>query len=174
MRNKTHELALASLLAALAATLLSLGTLVPLATYAAPLLASVALLVARQECRASLAWGCWLVSAALGLLLAADREAALLYAFFGWYPLLKPRLDALRPMPLRLGVKLLLCLVSVGSMYALALFVLQLEALAQEFADSSRALLWATALLGIALFLAYDQALARLTAAYQKRRTRRS
>lgn len=172
MRRRTHELALASVLAALAAALLCLGGIVPLATYAAPVLASLALVVAREECSPGLAWGCWLVSAALGLLLSPDKEAALLYAFLGWYPLLKPRLDALRPRALRLGVKLAICIAAVGAMYALLLFVFQLQELAAEFAAAGEALLWATILLGLAVFLVYDLALDRMTVLYKKRRTR--
>ena len=175
MRERTHELALAGVLAALAAlaaALLCLGGLVPLATYCAPVLASAAVLVAGEECRPGLAWGCWVVSAALGLLLCGDREAALVYAVLGYYPLLKPKLDALRPRPVRVLAKLLLCAVSVGSMYALLLFVFRLDALVREVAASAPALLWATALLGAAAFLAYDLALARLQALYRRRRTR--
>ena len=172
MRKRTHELALAGVLAAVAAVLLCLGGVVPLATYAAPVLASAAVLVAGEECRPSLAWGCWAVSAALGLLLCGDREAALLYAFLGYYPLLKPRLDALRPGFLRVGAKLLLCAVSVGAMYALLLWVFRLEALARELAESSSALLWGTALLGAAVFLVYDLALERMQTVYKNRKAR--
>lgn len=173
MRKETHELALAGMLAALATALLCLGGIVPLATYAAPVLASAALLPAREECRSSYAWGCWAVSAALGLLLSGDKEAALLYAFLGWYPLLKPKLDALRPRALRAAAKLLICVAAVGSMYALALFVLKLDALAREFAATSAALLWVTVLLGIAVFFVYDIALERFQTIYQRRRARR-
>lgn len=173
MAKKTHELALGSVLSALAAALLCLGGLVPLATYAAPLLASAAVLAARRECRRSLAWGCWAVSAALGLLLSADKEGALLYAFLGYYPLLKPRFDALRPRAVRLAAKLALCVAAVGGMYALLLWVFRLEAVAREFAEASAALLWVTAALGAAVFFAYDRALERLDRLYQSRRARR-
>ena len=173
MHRQTREIALAGTLAALGAVLLCLGALVPLATYAAPVLASVAVLAAREECRAAAAFGCYAVSAALGLLLSPDREAALLYAFLGYYPLLKPRLDALRPRPLRALAKLLLFGAAVGAMYALLLFVFRLEAVAREIAESSPALLAATAALGAVVFFVYDLALARLTAAYRRRRTRR-
>lgn len=172
MKRETHELALSGMLAALAAALLCLGGVVPLATYAAPVLASAALVVAREECRGAYAWGCWLVSAALALLLSADKEAALLYAALGYYPLLKPRLDALRPRLLSLGAKLLLCVAAVGAMYALLLFVFQLQAVVEEFAAASAAILWTTCLLGVAVFFAYDLALERLTLLYKRRRTR--
>ena len=173
MRRSTHELALAGLLAALSVVLLSLGSLIPLATYAAPVLASSVLLVAREECRPSYAWGCFLVAAALGVMLSVDPECSLLYAFLGCYPLLKPKLDALRPRAVRTAAKLLLCTLAVGAMYALALFVFQLEAVVEEFAATAPALLGLTVLLGAAVFLMYDLALDRLVILYKRRRTRR-
>lgn len=173
MRRETRELALAGMLAALGTVLLCLGGIVPLATYIAPILASLAVLVAREECRMSFAIGCYAVSAALGLLLSPDKEAAMLYAFLGYYPLLKPRLDLLRPRLLRVLVKLLICCAAAGSMYALLIFVFRLEAVVQEFAEASPALLALTAALGVAVFLLYDLSLSRLGIYYRNRRTRR-
>ena len=173
MRRETREIALSGMLAALGAVLLGLGGIVPLATYAAPVLASTVVLVAREECRMGAAFGCYVVSAALGLLLSPDREAALLYAFLGYYPLLKPRLDALRPRLLRAVAKLLLCCAAVGAMYALLIFVFRLEAVVREAAETSPALLAATIALGVVVFFVYDLALARLTTLYRGRRARR-
>ncbi len=172
MRQRTYEVALAGSLCALAVTVLCLGGVIPLATYAAPVLASAALLVVRESCRSAYAWSCFAASALLGLLLSPDKEAALLYAFLGYYPLLKPRLDALRPRPLRIGAKLLLCLAAVGAMYALLLWAFRLEAVARELRETAPALLWATVLLGIAVFFVYDLALKRLTILYHNRRPR--
>ena len=53
MRQQTRELALASVLGALAVLFLFLGGVLPLALYACPLLASACLLPVREECRAS-------------------------------------------------------------------------------------------------------------------------
>ncbi len=170
MRRQTHELALCGILGALAVVLLCLGGAFPLATYAAPILASLALLAAREECRPAPAWGCYAVSAALGLLLSPDKEGALLYAFLGFYPLLKPRLDALRPRALCLGAKLLLFASAAGAAYALLLLVLRPAALVAEFTGSAPALLWATAALGLVVCFVYDLALGRLTTLYRKRR----
>lgn len=172
MRKQAREIALCSMLTALAVALLSLGGIVPLATYAAPLLASVTLVVAREESRASCARACFAAGAALGLLLSPDKEGALLYAFLGWYPLRKPRFDAIRPRIAQIGAKLLLFCAAVGAMYALLLFVFRLEAAAREFAEAAPALLWATAALGVAVFFVYDLVLARLTALYRRRRWR--
>ena len=173
MHRETRELALSGTLAALGAVLLGLGGVVPLTTYAAPVLASTAVLVAREECRPRLAFGCYAVSAALGLLLSPDREAALLYVFLGYYPLLKPRLDALYPRPLRALAKLLLCCAAVGAMYALLIFVFHLDAIVREVSETAPALLAVTVALGVMVFFVYDLALARLTITYRGRRARR-
>ncbi len=170
MKQKTHELALASILGATAVVLLMLGGIVPLSTYACPVLASLAILVAGEECRTRCAWLCFVAAAILGLLLGPDKESALLFAFLGYYPLLQPKLDALRPAPVRMAVKLALAITAVGTMYALILFVFRLEVVVQEFYAASPAVLWTTIALGVLLFLMYDLALHRLAAYYRYRR----
>ena len=83
---------------------------------------------------------------------AATRESALLFVFLGYYPIVKPRFDAIRRRPLRLAAKLLLAIAAVGAEYAFLLFVLRLEAVVTELSSTAPALLWATAALGLALF----------------------
>ena len=85
MRQQTRELALASVLGALAVLFLFLGGVLPLALYACPLLASVCLLPVREECRASYQWCCFFAAAILGLLLGPDKESALLFCFLGYF-----------------------------------------------------------------------------------------
>ena len=81
MAKKTHELALCGVLCALAVAFLWLSGVIPLSTYAWPILASATLLPAREECRKSYAWSCFAAAAVLGLLLCADKEAALVFCF---------------------------------------------------------------------------------------------
>lgn len=162
MKKQTHELALCGMFCALAVALLWMSGVLPLTTYGLPLLASMTLLPVRTECRPRYAWSCFAAAAILGLLLCADKEAALLFCFLGYYPLLKPRLDAISSRALRLLAKLALCAVTMGAMYALILFVLQLPAVVQEFSETAPALLWATAATGLLLFLVYDLLIDRL------------
>ena len=135
MAKKTHELALCGVLCALAVAFLWLSGVIPLSTYAWPILASATLLPAREECRKSYAWSCFAAAAVLGLLLCADKEAALVFCFLGYYPLVKPNLDAISSKALRLFAKLGLCTVSMGVMYALIIFVFKLPAVVQEFSE---------------------------------------
>ena len=173
MKQRTHELALCGVFCALAAAFLWMSGILPLATYGWPILASFTLLPVREECRRGYAWSCFAASAVLGLMLCANGEAALVFCFLGYYPLLKPRFDAILPRALRFLAKLLLCIAAMGTMYALILFVFQLPAVVQEFSETAPWLLWATAATGLLLFLVYDLAIDRLALIYRSRRIRR-
>lgn len=162
MGKSTRELALSSLMAALGVVFLCLGGIIPFALYACPMLASAVLLPVREECRKSYGWCCYAVIAVLGLLLGPDKEAATLFLFLGYYPLIKPRLDTIGNKALRLACKLGIAIVAVGTMYAVLLYVIGLASVAEEFAVTAPWMLWTTAGLGVAVFLLYDILLGRL------------
>ena len=153
MNTTAKELALGGMFTALGVVLLCLGGVVPLALYACPILASAVLLPVRERCRKRIAWSCYAAIALLGTLLGPDKEASMLFVFLGYYPLVKPKLDAIHSRALRLSTKLLLAVFAVGVDYLFLLFVLRLDAVTQELAGTAPALLWATCALGLALFV---------------------
>ena len=170
MRQQTRELALASVLGALAVLFLFLGGVLPLALYACPLLASVCLLPVREECRASYQWCCFFAAAILGLLLGPDKESALLFCFLGYYPLVQPSLDAIGSRALRFLAKLGLYVLAVGAMYALLVFVFRLDAVTAELAATAPWLITATFALGAVLLFLYDELLRRFARLYRRRK----
>ena len=180
MRQQTRELALASVLGALAVLFLFLGGVLPLALYACPLLASACLLPVREECRASYQWCCFFAAAILGLLLGPDKESALLFCFLGYYPLVQPSLDAIGSRALRFLTKLGLYVLAVGAMYALLVFVFRLDAvtaelaakglLAEHLAATAPWLIAATFALGAVLLFLYDELLRRFARLYRRRK----
>ena len=115
MKSTAKELALGGMFTALGVVFLCLGGIVPLALYACPILASAVLLPVRENCRRSVVWSCYAAIAVLGTLLGPDKESALLFVFLGYYPIVKPRFDAIRRRPLRLAAKLLLAIAAVGA-----------------------------------------------------------
>lgn len=170
MKQKTHELALCGVFCALAVALLWMSGVLPLSTFIWPILASFTLLPVRESCRKSYAWSCFAAGAMLSLLLCADREAALLYCFLGYYPLLKPRFDTIRSRVPRFLAKLALCTATMTVMYALILFIFRLPGVVEEFSSSAPWLLWVTAGTGLLLFVVYDLCIDRLGAVYRRRR----
>ena len=172
IRRQSGQIALCGVLAALSAAILSLGGLIPLATYACPLLAMTCLLPVLDRYGPRSALLLYAAAACLGLMLCADREIALLYLFLGWYPALRPRLERLRP-PLRAAVKCAVFSLAVTAMYLLALYLFRLAAVAEEFAGYSAAMTAALLAMGNAVFLLFDRALGVLAQLYGRKRRRR-
>ena len=140
MKRKSQDMALCGSMCALAVAIMAMGTLIPAATYCCPVLASMTLLPVLILCGEKLSWVLYAASAILSLLLAPDKEAAAIFLALGYYPIVKPKLDRKRK-PARLACKLLLFNLSVLAVYAALLFVLQMDALRQEFSAMSTALL---------------------------------
>lgn len=164
--NSAYPLAFGALLAAFGAALMTAGGLIPVATYCSPLLAGLLLIPAMHEFGLREGWSVWAVTAALSLILSADKEAASMYVFLGWYPLVKPALDRLRPRLLAWGAKLGLFLLAFAVMYALLLWFFQLESVVADFAAVSLAINLLYYALMITVMLLYDFILGRLTLLY--------
>ncbi len=86
-------MALGGVLAALALVIMNLGGLIPVATYVCPMLCAVLLQFVRKICGNRIAWAWYGAVAILGLLMSADKEAAAVFVFLGYYPIVKPWLD---------------------------------------------------------------------------------
>lgn len=83
-------MALGGLMTALSVVIMSLGSLIPVNTYICPVLCILINRVVLERCGRRIGWCYYLAVAILSLLLAPDREAALVYAFLGYYPMIRP------------------------------------------------------------------------------------
>ena len=108
MREQSRRMALCAMMAALGTAVLMMGGLIPLATFCAPALAALALVPVQVEYGRKYALGVYVATAALGLILCADREAALVFACLGHYPAIRDRFNRIRPRALRVAAKLVL------------------------------------------------------------------
>lgn len=150
--------ALGGVLAALAVAVMGMGTLIPVATYVCPMLCMLLLQVVFKICGSRMAWAWYGAVALLALILAADKEAAVVFAFLGYYPILKPRLERRR---LGLLWKALLFNGMTLLAYWLMLRVLGLEALVEEFSEMGAVLGAILLLLGNVTFFLLDRLLER-------------
>ncbi len=169
MKQTSHlarQLALGGVFAALAVVLLTLGGVIPIGTYLAPMLASLPLIVLLTELPGGLCLGWYAVMSILGVMLCPDKETAFVFVFLGWYPIARPALDRLPRLP-RLLAKLLLFNLAVAALYALLILVFRLEVLVQEAQETGFAMLLVLALLGNLTFLFFDLLLKRLSLLYQ-------
>lgn len=166
----SRHMALCGVLCALAAVVLLLGGVMGVGTFAAPVLAMAVLLPVLEECGPKAAGTAYAAVALLALLLVPDRELALVYAGFGWYPILRPRIARMPSRALRIAVRLAVCNAVLLALYGLLLRLLGLTA---DLAGASRRLELALLVLGNLVFLLLDRALARLTALWRQKLRRR-
>ena len=162
-------MALGGVFAALAVIIMLLGGLVPFATYVCPMLASILLVPLLEHLPKALCWGWYAVVALLAALFCPDREAAFIFLFLGWYPIVKPRLDRMGKLP-RILLKLLIFNAAVAAAYALLIFVFELEELIQEAKEIGWIMIGVLALLGNVSFLLFDRLLRILPQIYRSRR----
>ena len=148
--------ALGGVLAALAVVIMSLGGLIPVATYVSPMLCALLLQMVLVSCGARIAWAWYGAVAILAVLLSPDKEAAAVFVFLGYYPIIKPKLDKL---PLRALWKGLLFNASVAVMYYLLLRLFGMEALNQEFSEMGVGVLVILLLMGNVTFYLLDRLL---------------
>ncbi len=92
-KTKASDIALGGVLAALAVGIQCVVGLIPVATFVTPMLCILTGQLVQLRCGRRIAWAWYGAVAILGLLLAPDKEAALVYAALGYYPILKPWLE---------------------------------------------------------------------------------
>ena len=158
MRSQAKRMALGGVTAALAVVVMCLGTLIPVATYMIPMLLCLFLgfLKPMLGVKNGIAW--YLTVAILGLLMAPDKEAAALFVFLGYYPLVKPWLDN---KPLAILWKVLLFNVTILAMYWLLMNLFGMAAIRQEFQELGVVMTAATLILGNITFFLMDRLLGR-------------
>lgn len=166
----SRQMALCGVLSALAVVVLLLGGAIGVGTFAAPVLAMAVLLPVLEECGPRAAGTAYAAVTLLALLLVPDRELALVYAGFGWYPLLRPRIARIPSRPLRLAARLAVCNCVILVLYGLLLRLLGLTA---DLAEMSPVMNAALLALGNAVFLLLDVVLARLTNLWRRKLRKR-
>ena len=149
-------MALGGLLAALAVVIMSMGTLIPVATYVCPMLCALVLQLVLKICGKRIAWAWYGAVSLLSLLMAPDKEAAAIFLALGFYPIEKPGLDR------RKGKWLLKGLFFNGMIlltYWLLMHLFGMAQLTAEFTEMGILLVAVMLLLGNVTFFLLDRLL---------------
>ena len=125
--NQASAIALGGVMAALAVV----------ATFVCPALCMLLLRIVARQCGRRIGWAWYGAVAILGVLLAPDKEAAAVFVFLGYYPLLKPVFDRWKPSWLWKG---LYFNAAIAVLYTLLLKVFGMDQLAQDYAELGSAL----------------------------------
>ena len=161
MRNtEARAIALGGVMAALAMVIMCLGGLIPVATFVCPMICMMILRLICRLCGSRIAWAWYGVVAILSLLLGPDKEAAAIFLFLGYYPLLKPWVDG-RKLPWLW--KLLLFNAVIGIMYAVLIRLFGMAELAREYAELGRIVTALMLVLGNVCFFLLDLCMTRFS-----------
>lgn len=146
------------MLAGAAVVLMSVGTIIPVATYAAPVLCMLICQVVCRLCGSRIAWAWYGAVAVLSLLLAPDKEAAAVFLVLGYYPILKPKLDHLKG---KLLWKVLYFNGSILALYWVLLNIIGMRQLLSDFEGVGFAMTAVLLILGNVTFFLLDHLLTR-------------
>ena len=166
-KAKASVLSLCGVLAALAVALMFLGGTIAFASIACPVLASLVLIPVYCEC--GWKWGLvWYGAVAiLSLLLAPEKESAILFVFFGYYPMLRTFFGRLcGAKPLKWLVKLLYVNLALCAAYGLMIFIFRMPAVSAEFREYEKWMLAVLLALANLTFVVYDILIGRLEIFY--------
>ncbi|WMJ84147.1 hypothetical protein ACS3UN_08735 [Oscillospiraceae bacterium LTW-04] len=162
--KSSTQVALGGLSAALCLVIMLGTVLVPFATYAIPALAGIALIPIAMELGLPVAGITYAVVSLLSLLMVPDREAALMFiAFFGYYPILKFKLDRLKFKLLRMLLKVTIFNVAILAGYFVVIYIFGLYYLMDELTGGFGWLLLGA---GNLFFAIYELTLRNITMLY--------
>lgn len=133
MRTSAKQVALGGMLTAVAVVIMCLGSMIPVNTYVCPVLCILLTRPVLQQCGRKIGWCYYMAVGILGLVMAPDKEAAVVYVFLGYYPMLRPWLERIPAKVIRTAAKLTLFTIAGVAAYWLLLSVMGLESLRSEF-----------------------------------------
>lgn len=156
MHTTVSATALGGVTAALAVVVMCLGGLIPFSTFVCPMLCMLLLQFVSLRCSQRIGWAWYGAVAILSMLMGPDKEAAALFFFLGYYPLIKPKLERL---PLSWLWKLVIFNIAILLMYYVLIHLFGMAALASEFQEMGTILLIITLVLGNVTFVLLDRVL---------------
>jgi len=152
-------IAFGGMMAAVAMVIMNLVGLIPVATFVCPMFCMIILTLVIRFCGSRIGWAWYGAVAILSVLLAPDKEAAAIFVFLGYYPLLKPTFDKSR---CGLALKFLFFNVVILLMYWLLINLFGLSQVAQEYLGLGFVMTVFTLLTGNIIFFMLDKILGRI------------
>ena len=160
MRNSSRKIAFGGMMAALATVIMSLGGLIPVATFVCPMLCMLILAFVTRMCGRRIGWAWYGAVSVLSLLLGPDKEAAAVFVFLGFYPIVKPALDR---MKLGVPVKAVLFNGLILMMYGLLIRLFGMTQIAEEYRELGTVMTVVMLILGNVTFFLLDRVLTRFS-----------
>ena len=165
--RKSTQVAVGGLSSALCLLLMFMTGMIPFATFALPSLAGILLIVVVVENGIQTATLVYAAVSILSLFMCPDKEAAMMFiGFFGFYPIVKGKLDKIKWRPLQYLIKLAGFNVAIVCSYWVIINLFGLTEILEEMGAFGKYTLLVTLAMGNLVFLTFDFALSRITYAY--------
>ena len=156
--SEARLIAFGGMMAALAVVIMCLGGLIPVATFTVPIVSMLILAYVLKFCGKRIGWAWYGAVSILGLLLGPDKEAAAIFLFLGYYPILKPGLDRMKLGPV---LKALIFNGMILLMYGILIHLMGMDQIAREYAELGQAMTVFMLVGGNVLFFLLDKVLRR-------------
>lgn len=167
MRNGiSKKIALGGLLAALAVVIMTLVGMIPIATYVCPMLCMILCYVVSHICGKRIGWAWYGAVSFLSCILAPDKEAAAVFVFLGYYPIIKPFFEWVK---FGIVLKFAYFNASVVVLYYLLIRFLGMDQILSEFMEFGYIGLAFTLLLGNVVFVLSDMVLTLISKRFRWR-----
>lgn len=164
--KKTGKIAVGGIISALSITIMFLTTILPFFTYVFPICAGILMIVVNEEIGRLWGLSVYFTVSVLAILIVADKEAALMYiAFFGYYPIIKEKIERLNKA-LAYIIKLLIFNTSITISYYLMIKLFGLSV--EEFSEFGKYTIPILLILANILFFLTDWLLNILVLLYKK------
>lgn len=164
--KKTGKIAVGGIISALSVTIMFLTAVLPFLTYVFPICAGILMIVINEELGRFWGLSVYFSVSVLSIIILADKEAALMYiAFFGYYPIIKEKIERLNKA-LAYIIKLLIFNTSIIFSYYLMIKLFGLSA--EEFNEFGKYTIPILMLLANILFFLTDWLLNILISLYKK------
>ena len=151
-------IAFGGVMAALAVVIQWLGGIVTIATYVCPVVCILIMKLVLKVCGERIAWAWYGAVSILGLLLSPNLEAAAVFLFLGYYPIVKPKLEKSK---FKWVLKILLFNGSILLMYWILGSVLGMEEVMEDVQTGGVMMFLVLMVLGNVTFFLVDLILTR-------------
>lgn len=151
--TQASQMAFGGVMAALAVVIMCLGGMIPFATFVCPMICMLILQMVVACCGQRTGWAWYGAVAILALLLGPDKEAAAVFLFLGYYPMLKPKFEK---MKFAWVWKLLFFNIAIGVMYFILLHIVGLDQVVQDYEEMGKILTAVMLVMGNAIFFMLD------------------
>lgn len=158
MRTNAKTVAFGGMMAALAIVIMCMGGLIPVATYVSPVLCMLILKLVLKSSGSRIGWAWYGAVAILSILMAPDKEAAAVFLFLGYYPIVKPWFDRRKVDRLVKGM-FFNCVILL--MYWLLINLFGMAQISSEFKELGYGMTVVTLILGNMIFFLTDAILGK-------------